>query len=238
MAVSFYYCFSRGRPYDNDEVESPSMIFDYVLYFGCLVLSATLGLHRDALRDLPGLDDAPVHRVGGVRAARVPVRQPVRAVAGDLDAGRISRPQDRRCSIVADTDILRFTALAFGTALVGLGVWLHRQAHQAAFSRHLHSHRRQRDHDGHGLRRAGARLLAGCISRPCCRSRRPPSILACASIGLRSSPTERSMAMSASARGCSTRSAAPPRRCGTSCITGMMIVIGLVVLARRFGRDE
>ena len=127
MAVSFYYCFSRGLPYDNDEVESPSMIFDYVLYFGCLVLSATLGLHRDAVRDLPGLDDAPVHRVGGVRAARIPVRQPVRAVAGDLDPGRISRPQDRPFDFV-DTDILRFTALAFGTALLGLGVWLHRQA--------------------------------------------------------------------------------------------------------------
>lgn len=43
MAASFSYCFLRGRPYSRHEVESPSLIFDYVLYFACLVLAATLG---------------------------------------------------------------------------------------------------------------------------------------------------------------------------------------------------
>jgi hypothetical protein len=42
MAVAFGYCFTRTAPYSNDEVDSPSLIFDYVLYFGCLTLSATL----------------------------------------------------------------------------------------------------------------------------------------------------------------------------------------------------
>lgn len=42
MAVSFGYCFVRGSAYSNGEVESPSFAFDYVLYFACLVLSATL----------------------------------------------------------------------------------------------------------------------------------------------------------------------------------------------------
>jgi hypothetical protein len=37
-----YYCFSRGAPYSPAEVESPSLGFDYVLYLGCLLLSAEL----------------------------------------------------------------------------------------------------------------------------------------------------------------------------------------------------
>jgi len=42
MAVSFGYCFVRGPSYSNDEVESPYFAFDYILYFACLVLAATL----------------------------------------------------------------------------------------------------------------------------------------------------------------------------------------------------
>ena len=42
MVLSFGYCFSRTHPYSNDEVESPTFVFDYVLYFGCLIFSATL----------------------------------------------------------------------------------------------------------------------------------------------------------------------------------------------------
>ena len=42
MAASFGYCFAKAPPYSNAEVESPSFAFDYLLYFGCLVLSATL----------------------------------------------------------------------------------------------------------------------------------------------------------------------------------------------------
>lgn len=36
------YCFLRAAPYSDREVEAPSLAFDYVLYFGCLTLSATL----------------------------------------------------------------------------------------------------------------------------------------------------------------------------------------------------
>lgn len=42
MALAFGYCFTRTGPYSNDEVESPTLVFDYVLYFGCLIFSATL----------------------------------------------------------------------------------------------------------------------------------------------------------------------------------------------------
>src|SRR3954469_289844 len=43
LVLAFGYCFSRTAPYSPDEVESPSLVFDYVLYFGCLIFSATLG---------------------------------------------------------------------------------------------------------------------------------------------------------------------------------------------------
>jgi hypothetical protein len=42
MAASFGYCVARAPKYANTAVDSPSFAFDYVLYFGCLVLSATL----------------------------------------------------------------------------------------------------------------------------------------------------------------------------------------------------
>jgi hypothetical protein len=42
IAASMYYCFTRASPYSNGEVEPPSLAFDYVLYFGCLTFSAML----------------------------------------------------------------------------------------------------------------------------------------------------------------------------------------------------
>ena len=42
FCVSIYYCFSRGRPYSNRRVEPSGFAFDYVLYLGCLVLAIEL----------------------------------------------------------------------------------------------------------------------------------------------------------------------------------------------------
>jgi hypothetical protein len=42
VAACLYYCFAYGRPYSHAEVESPNLAFDYVLYFACLVLTAEL----------------------------------------------------------------------------------------------------------------------------------------------------------------------------------------------------
>src|SRR5262245_2310185 len=49
-----YYCFSRGLPYSHQLVESPTLVFDYVLYFACLVLATELGYienHFQVLRN-------------------------------------------------------------------------------------------------------------------------------------------------------------------------------------------
>lgn len=126
MAASFYYCFSRGAPYDNAEVESPSLIFDYVLYFGCLVLSATLGFieTRFAIFQTWTTHLFIASMVFGLLAYRFDNRF-VLSLAISTLAGYLGLKID--AFDLADTDLLRFTALAFGTVLGGLGVWLHRQ---------------------------------------------------------------------------------------------------------------
>ncbi|HEY2431763.1 MAG TPA: DUF2157 domain-containing protein [Vicinamibacterales bacterium] len=43
LAWSLYHGFSRGRPYSNGRVEAPGFAFDYILYLGCLVLGLELG---------------------------------------------------------------------------------------------------------------------------------------------------------------------------------------------------
>jgi len=42
VAATFYYCFAKAAPYANTEVEAPHLSLDYVLYLGCLVLSAEI----------------------------------------------------------------------------------------------------------------------------------------------------------------------------------------------------
>jgi hypothetical protein len=126
IAGSFYYCFSRGVPYDHDDVESPSMIFDYVLYFGCLVLSATLAFieTRFAIFQTWTTHLLIASVVFGLLAYRFDNRF-VLSLAISTLAGYLGLKID--AFDLAGTDILRFTALAFGTVLGGLGVWLHRQ---------------------------------------------------------------------------------------------------------------
>ena len=43
VAGSFFYCFSRTPPYSNGRVESPTLAFDYLLYLACLAFAAGLG---------------------------------------------------------------------------------------------------------------------------------------------------------------------------------------------------
>lgn len=43
VAAALYYCFTRGLPYDHHEVEHPGAAFDYALYLGCLILAVDLG---------------------------------------------------------------------------------------------------------------------------------------------------------------------------------------------------
>lgn len=39
----FAWAFAKSHPYSNERVESPSLVLDYVLYLGCLVLAVEFG---------------------------------------------------------------------------------------------------------------------------------------------------------------------------------------------------
>lgn len=126
VAVPLYYCFTRGAAYDNEEVESPSLIFDYVLYFGCLMFSATLGFAETRFAIFNGWSThlAVASLAFGLLAYRFDNRfvlsLAISTLAGylGLKLGAFDAP---------DTDVLRLIALVFGASLAGLGVWLFRQ---------------------------------------------------------------------------------------------------------------
>ena len=236
VALSFYYCFSRGAPYDNDEVESPSMIFDYVLYFGCLVLSATLAFIETRFAIFKGwtthLFIASV--VFGLLAYRFDNRL-VLSLAISTLAGYLGLKID--AFDLADTDILRFTALAFGTALIGLGVWLHHQRIKPHFlDTYLH---------------IGANVImlatASGVLEPGYGWLYLAALLSLSAAAIYLGVRFNRFAFvaygtlygyfSVSARLLDSIGG-PIAALWYFLITGMMIVIGLVVLARRFGRDE
>ena len=236
MAVSFYYCFSRGVPYDNDEVESPSLIFDYVLYFGCLVLSATLGFVETRFEIFRGwsthLFIASV--VFGLLAYRFDNRF-VLSLAISTLAGYLGLKID--AFDLADTDILRFTALVFGTALGGLGVWLHRQGIKRHFlETYIH---------------IGANVImlatASGVLEPGSGWLYLAALLSLSAAAIYLGVRFDRFAFVAYGTlygygGVSARLlesiGGPTAALWYFLITGMMIVVGLIVLARRFGRDE
>jgi hypothetical protein len=116
----------RGRPYSNHEVESPSLAFDYVLYFGCLVLSATLGFLETRFGIFQSWDThlliASV--VFGGLAYRFDNRF-VLSLAISTMAGYLGLKVEVMETI--DTDVLRLYGLAYGAFLIGLGWFLHRE---------------------------------------------------------------------------------------------------------------
>ena len=54
LAASFWYCFSRAAAWSRAETPSPSLIFDYVLYFGSLVWSVELAYLESRFHVLSG----------------------------------------------------------------------------------------------------------------------------------------------------------------------------------------
>jgi len=132
VAATFYYCFARVAPYASTEVESPNLALDYVLYLGCLVLSAEIGYlefrfdvfnnwHHHLL--VTGL-------IFGVLAYRFDNRFVLSLALSSL-AGWLGLS-------IADVELvaaapLRATALLYGAFLAGMGTWLQRQGIKAHF---------------------------------------------------------------------------------------------------------
>jgi len=50
--AAFLYCFVKGRPWSGGEVESPSILFDYILLFGCTLYAADVGYIETQFRVL------------------------------------------------------------------------------------------------------------------------------------------------------------------------------------------
>jgi hypothetical protein len=43
FAWTLYYCFAKARPYAHHQVAAPTIAFDYVLYLGCLIFAVDVG---------------------------------------------------------------------------------------------------------------------------------------------------------------------------------------------------
>jgi len=132
VAAAFYYCFAKAAPYANSEVESPNLALDYVLYLGCLVLSAELGFveYRFHIFDNWHHHLLIVSVIFGALAYRFDNRfvlsLSLSSLAGWLGL-RISGFD------VVSADPLRFTALIYGAFVAGIGTWLSGQGIKAHF---------------------------------------------------------------------------------------------------------
>ena len=132
VAATFYYCFTRAEPYAHTEVESPNLAMDYVLYLGCLVLSAEIGYieYRFHIFDNWHHHLLIASAVFGGLAYRFDNRFVLSLALSSL-AGWLGL---RLSSLnVVPADPLRATALLYGAFVAGIGTWLHRQQIKAHF---------------------------------------------------------------------------------------------------------
>lgn len=132
VAAAFYYCFAKAAPYANTEVPSPNLALDYILYLGCLVLSAEIGYleYRFQLFASWHHHLLIVSAVFGGLAYRFDNRfvlsLGLSSLAGWLGL-RLSGGE------LLAADVLRATALVYGAAVAGLGTALARQGIKAHF---------------------------------------------------------------------------------------------------------
>lgn len=126
VAATFYYCFAKAAPYANTEVEAPHLSLDYILYLGCLVLSAEIAYveYRFHIFDNWHHHLLIVSIIFGALAYRFDNRfvlsLALSSLAGWLGL-RISGFD------IVSADPLRMTALAYGAAVAGIGLGLFRQ---------------------------------------------------------------------------------------------------------------
>jgi hypothetical protein len=127
IALSFGYCFVKAPAYSNHETESPSFGFDYVLYFACLVLSATLAFAETQFAIFHGWHQHLLiaSLVFGVLAYRFDNRL-VLSLALSTLAGYLGLRLSGFNTF--DTDLLRIAGFCYGAFLIGIGVLLKRIA--------------------------------------------------------------------------------------------------------------
>jgi hypothetical protein len=132
VAAAFYYAFAKVGPYANTEVESPSLALDYILYLGCLVLSSELAFIESRFHIFGAWHHhlLLVSVVFGALAYRFDNRFVLSLALSSL-AGWLGIRVSGLDVLAADP--LRATALAYGAFIAGLGTWLYRQGIKAHF---------------------------------------------------------------------------------------------------------
>jgi hypothetical protein len=126
IGASFYYCFTRGRPYSPQEVEHESPAVDYVLYFGCLMFSGMLAYLEAEMQVFGGWETHLLlaSLAFGALAYRFDNRF-VLSLALSTLAAYLGLTLEIFETI--DTDRARFYAMGYGLFVAGLGFVLHRQ---------------------------------------------------------------------------------------------------------------
>jgi hypothetical protein len=125
VTASLGYCFARGTPYSNTQTASPSLVFDYVLYFGCLAFSLTLAFIETRFAIFGGWNPhlLAASLLFGALAYRFDNRF-VLSLALSTLAGYLGLTLDLFDAI--DSDALRLSAMLYGAFLLGFGFLLHR----------------------------------------------------------------------------------------------------------------
>ena len=236
MAAAFGYCFSRGSAYANEESESPTLVFDYVLYFGCLVFSATLGFLETRFGIFQGWDTHLLiaSLVFGGLAYRFDNRF-VLSLALSTLAGYLGLKLSLFDRVGRDG--IRMIALSYGAGLIGFGGLLFRQGIKRHFlDVYLHL----------GANAILLAILSG-VFEPDTGLAYSLALLILAGAAIYLGVRYRRFAFVAYGTlygyaGLSVRVlqefGGPTSGLAYFVVTGTLVVVALVVVARRFGRDE
>jgi hypothetical protein len=124
MVLAFGYCVSKAAPYSNAEVDAPTLVFDYVLYFGCLIFSATLAFLESRFNIFHGWDTHLLLAsiVFGLLAYRFDNRFVL-----SLALATLAAYLGLKLSMFDEIhqDRLRGVAVLYGAFLIGLGALLY-----------------------------------------------------------------------------------------------------------------
>jgi hypothetical protein len=236
VTAALGYCFARGNPYSNAQVESPTLIFDYVLYFGCLAFSLTLAFVETRFGIFGGWDWhlLAAALLFGALAYRFDNRF-VLSLALSTLAGYLGLTLSLMDAI--DSDVLRASAIAYGALLLGVGLVLNR----AGIKRHFL--------DVYLQLGANAVLLAmiSGIFEPVSWTAYLPGLLLLSAAAIYFGIGYRKFAFVAYGTlygyaGLTARLLPSVGSITGALIylifTGSLVIVALVVVARRFGRDE
>ena len=237
FAGCLYYCFSRAPPYSHGEVESPHLAFDYVLYLGCLILSAELAYIEFRFELLREVWDYYL-LLTAVTFALLAYRFDNRFVLS-LALASLAGWFGLRVSALGfrSPDSLRVSALAYGAVVAGAGTMLYRRRIKPHFlEAYLHIAANvvfAAIASGLGDQSGGALYLGALI------------VLSGAAIVLGVRFNRFVFVAYGSIYGYLGLSYRVFQRVGDATailgyfvVTGMLVIIALVALARRFGRDE